>query len=55
MKRLLITTTALSIALSGFNPAVLMAQEGSSGSTIICPPEGGPDCPEPGKNKKKKI
>lgn len=54
MKRLLITTTALSIALSGFNPAVLMAQEGSSGSTIICPPEGGPDCPEPGKNKKKK-
>ncbi|SEM89219.1 Outer membrane protein OmpA [Gemmobacter aquatilis] len=54
MKRLLITTTALSIALSGFSPAMLMAQQVGADGVLICPPEGGPGCPEPTKKKKKK-
>lgn len=55
MKRLLVTTTALAVALSGINPAMLRAQDDVQ---MVCPADIGPGCaPEqmvPKKKKKKK-
>lgn len=51
MKRLLISTTALSIALSGMNPAMLVAQ--GSNTAIVCPEGSGADCPPQGQKQKK--
>lgn len=50
MKRLLISTTALSIALSGINPAMLVAQEGKA--PVVCAEGSGADCAPQGKKKK---
>ncbi|MFN7050522.1 MAG: OmpA family protein [Gemmobacter sp.] len=51
MKRLLISTTALSIALSGINPAMLVAQ--TAKAPIVCPEGTGADCPPQGQKKQK--